>query len=182
MTTYPLDEVLLAMLVGVVCGADDWEGVEAVAEGAWTGFGASCRSPRAFRRRKRFAKCFVLLISERSRRASRPGRPRCAASSVRSWPLMARLCADRRRRGTERARCIWFRPMPREPGSCSRNARWTANPTRSRRSRNSWTCSISRARSSRSTPWERKRRSPRASPTRRRRLRARPQGQSVRRA
>ena len=34
MTTYPLDEVLLAVLVGVVCGADDWEGVETVAEGA----------------------------------------------------------------------------------------------------------------------------------------------------
>ena len=34
MTTYPLDEVLLAALVGVVCGADDWEGVETVAEGA----------------------------------------------------------------------------------------------------------------------------------------------------
>ena len=26
MVTYPLDEVLLATLVGVVCGADDWEG------------------------------------------------------------------------------------------------------------------------------------------------------------
>jgi len=24
MVTYPLDEVLLATLVGVVCGADDW--------------------------------------------------------------------------------------------------------------------------------------------------------------
>lgn len=34
MTTYPLDEVLLAVLVGVVCGADDWEGVETIAEGA----------------------------------------------------------------------------------------------------------------------------------------------------
>jgi len=32
--TYPLDEVLLATLVGVVCGADDWEGVEEVATGA----------------------------------------------------------------------------------------------------------------------------------------------------
>src|SRR5208282_486818 len=31
---YPLDEVLLATLVGVVCGADDWEGVEEVAAGA----------------------------------------------------------------------------------------------------------------------------------------------------
>ena len=34
MVTYPLDEVLLATLVGVVCGADDWEGVEEVAEGS----------------------------------------------------------------------------------------------------------------------------------------------------
>ena len=34
MTTYPLDEVLLSTLVAVVCGADDWEEVEGVAEGA----------------------------------------------------------------------------------------------------------------------------------------------------
>jgi predicted transposase YbfD/YdcC len=34
MVTYPLDEVLLATLVGVVCGGDDWEGVEEVAAGA----------------------------------------------------------------------------------------------------------------------------------------------------
>jgi len=34
MVTYPLDEVLLATLVGVVCGADDWDGVEEVAAGA----------------------------------------------------------------------------------------------------------------------------------------------------
>jgi hypothetical protein len=34
MTTYPLDEVLLSTLVAVVCGADDREGVEGVAEGA----------------------------------------------------------------------------------------------------------------------------------------------------
>ena len=34
MVAYPLDEVLLATLVGVVCGADDWEGVEEVATGA----------------------------------------------------------------------------------------------------------------------------------------------------
>ena len=32
--TYPLDEVLLATLVGVVCGADGWQGVEEVATGA----------------------------------------------------------------------------------------------------------------------------------------------------
>jgi predicted transposase YbfD/YdcC len=39
MVTYPLDELLLATLVGVVCGADDWEGVEEIATGAldWLG-------------------------------------------------------------------------------------------------------------------------------------------------
>ena len=40
MVTYPLDEVLLATLVGVGAGgADDWEGVEEVATGAldWLG-------------------------------------------------------------------------------------------------------------------------------------------------
>ena len=33
MVTYPLDEILLATLVGVVCGADDWEGIEEIAKG-----------------------------------------------------------------------------------------------------------------------------------------------------
>jgi predicted transposase YbfD/YdcC len=33
MVTYPLDEILLATLAGVVCGADDWEGVEEFATG-----------------------------------------------------------------------------------------------------------------------------------------------------
>jgi hypothetical protein len=34
MVTYPLDEILLSTLTGVVCGADDWEGIEEVAAGA----------------------------------------------------------------------------------------------------------------------------------------------------
>ncbi|WP_159732520.1 ISAs1 family transposase [Methylosinus sp. Ce-a6] len=34
MVTYPLDEILLTTLVGVICGADDWDGVEEVAAGA----------------------------------------------------------------------------------------------------------------------------------------------------
>ena len=34
MTPYPLEEIFLAALVAVVCGADDWEGVETVADGA----------------------------------------------------------------------------------------------------------------------------------------------------
>jgi hypothetical protein len=28
MVTYPLDEILLTTLVGVFCGADDWEAIE----------------------------------------------------------------------------------------------------------------------------------------------------------
>jgi predicted transposase YbfD/YdcC len=34
MVTYPLDEIFLTTLVGVVCGGDDWEGIEEVALGA----------------------------------------------------------------------------------------------------------------------------------------------------
>lgn len=34
MVTYPLDEILLTTLVGVVCGGDDWDGVEEIAHGA----------------------------------------------------------------------------------------------------------------------------------------------------
>ncbi len=33
MVTYPLDEILLATLAGIICGADDWEGVEEIATG-----------------------------------------------------------------------------------------------------------------------------------------------------
>ena len=34
MVTYPLDEILLATLAGIVCGADDWDGIEEIATGA----------------------------------------------------------------------------------------------------------------------------------------------------
>lgn len=34
MATYPLDEILLTTLVGVICGGDDREGIEEVAKGA----------------------------------------------------------------------------------------------------------------------------------------------------
>ncbi|PWB95638.1 hypothetical protein C5689_00525 [Methylosinus sporium] len=44
MVTYPLDEILLTALVGVVCGADDWDGVEeSRRRGPWIGCGAICR-------------------------------------------------------------------------------------------------------------------------------------------
>ena len=55
MVTYPLDEILLATLAGVVCGADDWEGVEEIATG---GCGLAAWFPAVCRRRS--ARCFVL--------------------------------------------------------------------------------------------------------------------------
>jgi hypothetical protein len=33
MVTYPLDEILLVTLTGILCGADDWDGIETVGEG-----------------------------------------------------------------------------------------------------------------------------------------------------
>jgi len=33
MVTYPLDEILLATLTGVLCGADDWDGIETAGRG-----------------------------------------------------------------------------------------------------------------------------------------------------
>ncbi len=37
MVTYPLDEILLATLVGVLCGADDWEAIELLTANIWAG-------------------------------------------------------------------------------------------------------------------------------------------------
>jgi hypothetical protein len=34
MTSYPLGEILLATLVAVVCGTNDWEGVDTIGEAA----------------------------------------------------------------------------------------------------------------------------------------------------
>lgn len=33
MVTYPLDEILLVTLTGILCGADDWDGIETVGDG-----------------------------------------------------------------------------------------------------------------------------------------------------
>ena len=37
MVTFPLDEILLATLVSVVCGADDWERIEDYASESFDG-------------------------------------------------------------------------------------------------------------------------------------------------
>ena len=81
MTTYPLDEVLLATLVAVVCGADDWEEVEGVAEGAldwlrgFLPFGEGVPSAQTFR------KVFRLIDS------------RALSESFAAWAASARRAA-----------------------------------------------------------------------------------------
>jgi predicted transposase YbfD/YdcC len=64
MTTYPLGEILLATLVGVVCGADDWEGVEAVAEGALDWLRGFLPFAEGVPRAQTFCKVFRLINSQ----------------------------------------------------------------------------------------------------------------------
>src|SRR5579863_6289106 len=61
MVTYPLDEILLATLVGVVCGADDWEGVEEVAKGALDWLGRFLPFANGIATAQTFRKVFRLL-------------------------------------------------------------------------------------------------------------------------
>ena len=62
MVTYPLDEVLLATLVGVVCGADDWEGVEEVATGALDWLGGFLPFANGIATAQTLRKVFRLLV------------------------------------------------------------------------------------------------------------------------
>src|SRR5271157_1444189 len=64
MVTYPLDEVLLATLVGVVCGADDWEGVEDVATGALDWLRGFLPFANGIPRAQTFRKVFRLLDTQ----------------------------------------------------------------------------------------------------------------------
>jgi hypothetical protein len=64
MVTYPLDEVLLATLVGVVCGADDWEGVEEVATGALDWLGGFLPFANGIATAQTLRKVFRLLDTE----------------------------------------------------------------------------------------------------------------------
>jgi len=83
MVTYPLDESLLAALTEVVCGADDWEGVEEIATGGldwWQGFLPFANGiPTA----QTVRKVFRLLDAPRLREASPLGRLRCAPPCAR---------------------------------------------------------------------------------------------------
>ena len=86
MTTYPLGEILLATLVGVVCGADDWEGVETIGEAAlewlrrFLPFADGVPSAQTFRKvfrlidKQALAECFAAW-AQAGRRSDEAGRP-----------------------------------------------------------------------------------------------------------
>ena len=84
MVTYPLDEILLVTLAGVVCGADDREGVEEIATG---GFGLASRVSAVCERhpepRRLCARWSAFSTRRRSREASPLGRLRCAPPRAR---------------------------------------------------------------------------------------------------
>ena len=116
MVTYPLDEIFLTTLVGVVCGGDDWEGIEEVAPRR-----ARLVAPvPSLQRGRRYRADFAKGVS--------PARS-CGAGAgfFRLGVVAATASARGRRRGrqnparlagrpTEPARCIWSRPTPPPAG------------------------------------------------------------------
>src|SRR5271167_1033510 len=64
MVTYPLDEILLATLTGIVCGADDWEGIEEVANGALDWLRGFLPFANGIATAQTFRKVFRLLDSQ----------------------------------------------------------------------------------------------------------------------
>ncbi len=144
MVSYPLDEVLLVTLVGVVCGADDWEGVEEVATGAlywlrgFLPFGNGVATAQTLR------KVFRLLDPQALQRGFAGWAASLRAEAREVIAVDGKTLRGRRRCPTGRARCIWFRLTPPRRGWCSPSAPSRGSPTRSGRSRNSWTCSTSR--------------------------------------
>ena len=78
MVTYPLDELLLATLVGVVCGADDWEGVEEIATGALDWLGGFLPFANGIPTAQTLRKVFRLLDTEALQRGFAAWAARCA--------------------------------------------------------------------------------------------------------
>ena len=64
MVTHPLDEILLATLIGVVCGADDREGIEEVASGALDWLRGFLPFANGIATAQTFRKVFRLLDSQ----------------------------------------------------------------------------------------------------------------------
>ena len=139
MVTYPLDEVLLVTLVGVVCGAaDDWDGVEEVAMGALDWLRGFLPFSTAFRRRRPCARCSASWTRRLCSAASPPGPPRCTprrGSDRRGRQDVARVEDVARREGNWPSARAWPRPRWRSRASWASSciACWStgrSSPTR----------------------------------------------------
>ena len=177
MVTYPVDEVLLATLVGVVCGADDWEGVEEIAEGALDWLRGFLPFANGIPTAQTLRKVFRLLDTGALQRGFAAW-----AASLRAEAREVIAVDGKTLRGSKtspdgKGALHVVSAYATEAGLVLAQRAVTGSPTRSRRSRNSWTCSISRGRSCRSTPWGRRRNRP-AHRRQGRGLRARAQRQS----
>ena len=182
MTTYPLDEVLLTVLVGLLCKMDDTDDISTFCDEQidWlrrylpfeNGVAPAQTLSRALRALdpKALARRLLRPGSPACRRGS-PGRPRASWRS-RDPELSEYICVRGRRPACRLGLCA----RSRAGAGGARGSRPRA--TRSLRSPNSSTCWRSKAPSSPSTPWERKRPSPPKSSRRRQTLLLALQGKS----
>jgi hypothetical protein len=146
-TSYPLDEVLLTVLVGLLCRMEDFDEISMFGEEQldW------------LRRFLPFKN--GVAPAQTLRRALRALDPKALQGAFSSWvaSLQAKVSGvvvidGKTLRGSKQdksapALCMSSPPMRAKPGWCSRRAPWRPKATRSRRSQNSWTCWRSRARS-----------------------------------
>ena len=147
MVTYPLDEVLLATLVGVVCGADDWEGVEEIAIGALDWLRSFLPFANGVPTAQTLRKVFRLLDTQALQRGFAAW-----AASLRAQAREVIAVDGKTLRGSKtspdgKGALHLVSAYARKRDWCWPNKRLTESPTRSRRFRNSSTCSTSRARS-----------------------------------
>ena len=123
MVTYPLDEILLATLAGIVCGADDWDGIEEIATGALDWLRGFLPFAEGVPTAQTFRKVFRLLDAPALQRGFAAW-----AASMRGAAREVIAVDGKTLRGSKmssdgRARCIWFRLTPPRPGWCWRSGR-----------------------------------------------------------
>ena len=171
MVTYPLDEILLATLVGVLCAADDWEAIELLSREylAWlkqylpykTGVPHAQTFRKVFRLLKPevLEQCFASWVASLQETVARNrGKKSCVAWLRSSFDFAQDEGQDAARfeacggwkRGSASSRGLCLRGWPRQSG----NALLTARATRSKPSPIFWRCWRSRARLYRLTPSE----------------------------
>jgi len=126
MVIYPLNEVLLATLVGVLCGADDWDAIELLSREYLPWLKRFLPFKWGFRRLRRFARFFGFCLRKFWKNASPHGCLRCGRWCAGLWwQLMERPCAAPKRQWTEAARCIFYRPtLAKQDLSSATCCRW----------------------------------------------------------